>query len=261
MWLRKYLQIGEDRPTWAYIVDVIMAINVTRDAGKIRRDAQLNTYLQSWGPATKGKTRLPKYLQTMMATGKKYNVSFAAIKLDRRLKEELPVWYHLGATKQLRRLNNTKVSDCLRQKHGVHVIANLLKVTETHIPIINGQMGSEAQIENECECDKCEDLRNKGCKHPETCRQAAARILGLIRPKWHPENENNDGLSLTHRRKEKNQQAVENEEATTFDPSVTSRDGIAQAFRAFVNPTTHDKPPAIRRGRARNVPEEETTAY
>ncbi|KAH9837260.1 uncharacterized protein C8Q71DRAFT_707100, partial [Rhodofomes roseus] len=198
----------------------------------------------------------------MLTTAKKHNVSFAAIKLSASLKEELPVWYHLGATKKLRQLNNTKVSDCLRDNHDVRLVADLMPLAKRECYSIARAVSNDF-VPTDCACPNCETDSGRGCKHPMNCCKAAAYLLAQVHPKWHPDIESpKDGLTLTRRRKDKNEQALEEAEGdVVFDPSLTSRGHIAEAFRVFVDPRVHDEPPAIRAKRGRIVEDEAVTAY
>ena len=60
---------------------------------------------------------------------------------------------------------------------------------------------------------------------------------------------NQDSLSLTRRRKEKNQLAADadkdNEEGITFDPSVTEKEDLLDCFRIFVDPKKVMNIPAV----------------
>ncbi|EPS93198.1 hypothetical protein FOMPIDRAFT_1136675, partial [Fomitopsis schrenkii] len=191
----------------------------------------------------------------MLLVGRKYNASLAAIKLDTSLKVQLPVWYHVGAKCELRKLNNTKISDCLRDNHRVHTVLDLLRLRRHNVT-------AYIPPENDCDCQECENERQRGCKHPFTCHEAAEKLLSMIRPKWHPDNiAPIDGLTLTKRRHDRNTEALGEGDEVTFNPSVTERDGISKAFRIFVDPTVHERPPAMRPERGIQIQEETTTVY
>ncbi|KAH9923549.1 uncharacterized protein B0H18DRAFT_839941, partial [Fomitopsis serialis] len=259
-WLRGYLKLDGDRPTWAYAADVLLSIHVTADAGEIRPSAQINTFLQTWKPATHGKTGLPRYLTTMLRIGKKYNVSLAAIKLDRNLKGKLPIWYHMGASKKLRRLNNTSISDCLRETHGILRVVDLLRLTRRQHT--RGDAPNPNANPSECICDDCIDDMAQGCLHPHKCIAAAANLLEQVAAKWHPHTATpGDGLSHTRTRRIDNIKAHGAGQPVCFDPSITERGDLSEAFRVFVHPDTHDRPPALRTRRGRVVQDETTSAY
>ncbi|KAH9926055.1 uncharacterized protein B0H18DRAFT_876799, partial [Fomitopsis serialis] len=197
----------------------------------------------------------------MLLVAKKYNVSFAAVKLDNRTKELLPMWYHLGATKRLRTLNNTPRSDCLRRNHGASRVFDLLAVIRRPCYMRLRESGND-YVPGSCDCNQCAADGRAGCKHPLKCCGVAYTLLKQIRPKWAPtQSSPADGLSLTRRRKEKNDKALEDDEVITFDPSLTCRGPLDEAFRVFVDPTVHDQPPAIRQRRGRIVEDEAVTVY
>ncbi|KAH9914293.1 uncharacterized protein B0H18DRAFT_865532, partial [Fomitopsis serialis] len=165
----------------------------------------------------------------------------------------LPIWYHLGATPRLRRLNNTALSDCLRLAHGVRKLTDLTELLAGHDPGIDPR-------EEPCPCHLCEEASMNGCRDPSACIAAGRRILSTVRPKWHPSfTAPLDGLSLSRRRTELNDAALLAEDCVTFDPSVTARGTVTEAFRTFVDPEVHNAPPAIRRRPGQQVQEEAST--
>lgn len=254
MWLKKYLDLSQNRPAWAYIVDAILNKHVTKNSGAIRPEAQINSFLQTWNPSTTGKTNLPKYLKKLITTAKKQRVSFAAIKLEKHLMKQLPIWYHLGAETKLKKLNNTPISDCLRRNHKVKTVADTLHAAE--------HQGGYNPPENNCECFKCTTDRTNHCKHPHTCHEAAKKLISTIHPKWNPTLETpNDGLTLTRHRKKKNEEAKAKGGQIIFNPSVTERNDLSAGFRAWIDPNMLEQPPALRIPTGQQITEESTTIY
>lgn len=253
MWAKRYLSLDVHRPRWAFAVDVLLAKAVTKGAGAIRPKAKLNTFLQTWSPAS---ARLPEYLARMMTTAKRWNVSLAAVKLDHDAKAGLPIWYHLGALKKLRSMNNSHLSHCLRDRHGALLVADLLPLPRRAC-FVAASAGGNDYLPDLCRCRACAADRATGCKGPHRCCRAARELLKLIRPKWDPADVcRQDGLTLTRRRKNANSAARQDGGTLVFDPSLTHRAPIHEAFRVFVDPAVHDKPPAIRQRRGRIVHEE-----
>jgi len=60
----------------------------------------------------------------MLKVAQKYNVNFAAIRLEPHLKTQLPAWHHLGAETRPANNNPTK---CLIHRHETKTVADLLK--------------------------------------------------------------------------------------------------------------------------------------
>ena len=253
MWVKRYLTLSEDRPLWALAADALFSKNASKDAGAIRKSAQVNSFLQAWTPSLHKTSKLPGYLKEMLAAARKCEVSFAAIKLDTKMKKQLPIWYHLGATKKIRKLNNKRTSDCLRDCHGVRIVADASKVAERPCYRQARSTGND-YLPDTCTCKECTRDREQGCKNPWKCCQAAEEILREIRPKWHPTTESpGDNLTLTKRRNEKNEEALTNNGTITFNPSVTQHGELDEAFRAFVDPSVRDEPPTMRRRTGRIV--------
>ncbi|KAH9831178.1 uncharacterized protein C8Q71DRAFT_715794 [Rhodofomes roseus] len=197
----------------------------------------------------------------MISIAKKHKTQLEALKVDSETKSLLPTWYHIGATKALKRLNNTAVSKCLRNTHGVILISDLLKVTETTCG--NEPTPDNDLINNGCLCIECQAMRTIGCRHPGSCKLGAFRILSEILPKWNPLVPNvQDGLTLMARRVKQNEKAVLSDgDRLTFDPSITSRGGLSELFRIFVNQSTVDHPPSVRIKTGRQVAEEAMEIY
>ncbi|KAH9830494.1 uncharacterized protein C8Q71DRAFT_677734, partial [Rhodofomes roseus] len=167
----------------------------------------------------------------LLNTAKKYNACFAAIKLSKPVKMQLPAWYHISANKQLRRLNNTSLSNCLREAHGIRIIADLIRIVN-HPPTPNNGQNGSARI---CTCNQCIGARRMGCEHPMRCRDAAERILSNLSEKWNPDLENTqDGLTITPKRRGDNETALQEGGEVIFDPSITARGGASEAIRIFM---------------------------
>ena len=66
----------------------------------------------------------------MLKTGQNSGISFEALKLSDALKEQLPAWYHLGTNQQMTSLNNHKASKCLREKHLIKTVGDLVQTTK-----------------------------------------------------------------------------------------------------------------------------------
>lgn len=154
----------------------------------------------------------------MLNTARKYNVSFAAVTLSKMLKLALPIWYHLGALKKMRLLENTCLGDCLRDRHQVRIVADLIPLLQAH--------SSHEHLPNPqpttCHCTLCSTALSQGCKNPCSCFTAAWKLSNLIKPKWDPElNMVDDGLTLTLTRNAQRTTAMEEGGDVLFDPTLT----------------------------------------
>ncbi|KAG2124642.1 uncharacterized protein EDB93DRAFT_1098407, partial [Suillus bovinus] len=168
----------------------------------------------------------------ILKTAKKLNISFAPIKLSKELKKSLPSWCHPGAPKNTYHKSKNK---CLIDTHKSDNIKHLLKIRKRLTRISeNGQHFPRKT----CPCTACNKDREEGCNNPHTCAQYANEILFKIAPKFNTKTKpKKDGLSLTHRRKEKNYQTHQRRQGEIlFDPTVTIRSSLSECFRIFLDP-------------------------
>ena len=76
-----------------------------------------------------------------------------------------------------------------------------------------------------------------GCRNPHTCATEALTRINLIEPKFNPLlEERHDTLSLTRRRKDRNEAARTTDGVITFNPSITCKNHLSECFRIFTNP-------------------------
>jgi hypothetical protein len=90
-------------------------------------DERTNPFLTAWTPPSRGPkiTSLPREAQMLLKTAKKFNVSFAPIKLSKELKKNLPAWCHPGTSKNTYHKAKDK---CLIDRHDSENIKHLLKI-------------------------------------------------------------------------------------------------------------------------------------
>ena len=155
------------------------------------------------------------------------------------LKEQLPAWYHIGASHRLIELTNKPEAKCLRHLHKVQSVRDVKTIASTncrgHKPKKN------------CKGTQCTVTRTAThCKNPHKCRLMAQQIIQTLQLKWDPDvNPPQDNLNLTPRRKSNNKQAEENRGPRIFDPNVTTNN-IKEGFRVFIDPQLICPAPAIR---------------
>jgi exonuclease III len=235
MWLKSYLDLGPNRPMWAFVADVLISENISKTSGKIASLAQINTYLQSWHPSLHSASKLSREIIQMMKTGQKFGVSFEAIKLSDLVKEQLPAWYHLGMDQQMSSLNNHKASKCLRENHSVKTVEDLVQNTRRERVTSSTQKHLNR---SNCACQYCKhDRQVYACVAPNKCFLMAKRLLAQLQAKWHPDNHAAvDNLTHTPNRKLTNMAAHANNGSIVFNPSVTSHEDLSHNFRVFTSP-------------------------
>ena len=238
MWLKEYLNLTPRRPKWALITDLIIDAAAPPNTNKT---ARMNIFLQTWNAPTRGQRAkiLNKGTIRMIKVAKKYNTELAAIRLAPNLRALLPAWYHMASDP--RPLTNI-ASKCLLRNHSVVSVADLIRVSariRTPNPL--------HQQDLRCICPDCVGDRIHGCRQPQMCAQEAADRLNAIAPKFNPlKRENHGNFSLTRRRTERNEIAKATQGYIVFDPSITSKNDLAECFRIFTNPDKITNIPAER---------------
>lgn len=221
--LKKYLELTEDRPLWAYVADQLIEKNIPgSDSAKEKyKDSMINTFLQLWHPDMSARSKLPKDLKRMLTVAKKYGVNADAIRIPKHVKEQLPAWFHMGMANKLTRLHMRKTVKCLKNRHGVRVVGDLLRVARRTEELVQGRPHHYTW---NCACADCREDRDvRGCTHPNKCTKEAQEILARLGDKWKPGKiPAPDNLSLTQRRHAQNTEARTEGHRILFDPSVTT---------------------------------------
>ena len=241
-WLKTYLDLSNQRPMWAKLVDILIdAVAPPNTNPQVR----INTFLQSWNPPMRGNraTRLNGHVMRMLKVARKYGLTFTAIRLSPHLKTQLPAWYHTHADHRPMR-GQTAV--CLIRTHHAKTVADLLGMLNR----IRNEPYPYPHIPSQwCLCRECVHDRTKGCKKPHACANEALEKIRTIYPVMNPLYPNtwHGNLSLTSSRKRMNSLARSRNDAILFDPSITSKNNLSECFRIFVDPNIKPKNPARRR--------------
>ncbi|KAI0038161.1 hypothetical protein FA95DRAFT_1466105, partial [Auriscalpium vulgare] len=165
----------------------------------------------------------------MLAAAKEHDADFAALKLSRDLKRNLPAWYHIGTEKMKPITDKPK---CLMYNHLVSAVGDLARVVSR---LTNDPTKRRHFPRSTCACPDCRTDRALGCKNPHQCAETAEDLLTRMNPKTslNPSPAKDD-LTLTGRRLEKNAGAVAQKNGEViFNPSVTTSKSMADCFRVF----------------------------
>ena len=123
------------------------------------------------------------------------------------------------------------MTHCLKTIHKIGKVKNLKVLskrlfwtTNTHQDNIN------------CPCNDCNKDRTKGCSNPHKCAVSVYNILVSLSQKLNPMGPSQqDGLTLTHHRLEKNAKAnLPRGDEILFNPSVTTYSSLADCFRVHM---------------------------
>jgi ribonuclease HI/exonuclease III len=240
-WIKSYLDLTTSRPMWATVTDAILR-RAAPDVPSYLRTS--NMYLQKWKVPKKGPKfdALPDDIRSMLKAAQKLQVAFGAVKMSENLKRQMPAWGHAGAPGWTYYQDR---DECLGERHAVETIGDLLDVSQRSLRVIEGRRHVNRQ---NCACRECATDRMTGCENPDKCCRTASLIINKIGGKFDVHNPApSDGLTLTHRRNEKNARAIKARRGlVTFDPSVTVKNTLSECVRFFVDPLKLSDDPAHR---------------
>ncbi len=262
IWLREYLNLTPIRPLWAFVADVLIARAAQGASRVVEANAKENVFLQSWRASTRQGSHLPEDLKRMLNKACKYGVTVDSPNPSWKIKQAMPVWYHIGKA-DMRVMANSKSGKCLREIHNVRTVLDCTRVA-SRLPIGGGGRGTAHRPSPACRCPQCSDDRTiRGCDNPHRCAEAAKRVLDNLVPLWQGVQEiANDGLTLTKRRLERNETARLDGGRILFNPSITDNNFLADIFRVFTHTQgTGRTQPVQRQRRAFQVQNEEVEVY
>lgn len=253
-WVKAYLNIGPQRPIWAFIADSLINRNIPEYRHAKDPLSIVNVFLQTIKPSIRSGTTIPADLVSMLKTAKEFNVCFEVVLLSDSLKGSLPIWFHIGATKELNKLINTEQAECLRGNHKAITIKDITSIAHKNHP--------HHHARRNCACPNCKhDRLTLHCINPTKCRAMANKLLGCIQPKWHPTSQPPvDNLNLSQEQLERNNLASIDNEPILFNPNVMTSGNISDGFRVFTDTNTSYSDPAYRPGPQQPVTDE-TTVY
>ncbi|KIK32406.1 hypothetical protein CY34DRAFT_41349, partial [Suillus luteus UH-Slu-Lm8-n1] len=222
-WLKGLLTLNPEKPPWEFFAHTIIA-KVAQHAPVVKPNVKINSFLQTWGPSHK---RLPTHLKHIFKVAKKYNVRWKTVSIDPEVACQLPIWFHLGASDNIKKLNNHLQAGCLRDNHKVNSINNvermLLRQDPTH------------QKHKNCTCNSCTGDRLIHCRNPSKCMLLAKDLLTCVLLKWNPATcATPYTLHIDPEQIPKNGSADDKNAPVVFDPVFPSPKTLEEGFRVFV---------------------------
>src|SRR5882724_9889379 len=182
MWLKKYLNTPEKRPTWCWVADaLIKGDTYLHSTPRVEESARLKWALQTWRTRQGKHSKLPDCIKRMLKVAEKYNVRVQARKTDPSLKGNMIIWHHTYGAKNNYNMNKP-VSKCLRKNHKIRKV---------------GEMNNYV--------NKCRQGATERCKK-HNCLKMAKKLLRTLGERWNPVKctPYKDNLDHTPRRKEAN---------------------------------------------------------
>ncbi|KAJ3858246.1 hypothetical protein EV359DRAFT_15051, partial [Lentinula novae-zelandiae] len=222
MRLKRYLSFDT---LWGKVVDAILAHNVPHSERNVDPTVRINVFLQTW-QTYQNKKQLPR-LKSIMDVAKKYGLRIEGIAFSRKILRSRPIWYHKDADPEIRSMNHTAASICLRVKHGIRTVGDTLDLAN------KSQDPGHEQIPS-CKCQQCTEIREKyNCNHPHGCINQALKLLNTLPEKWDPRSE----LPEDYQKQPEHTQTTEEDKRLPFDTRVTTEGSLADIFRIFTDKT------------------------
>ncbi|KAI5821698.1 hypothetical protein K523DRAFT_257917, partial [Schizophyllum commune Tattone D] len=129
MWLKEYLNLGGERPLWAYIVDALLAAPDYIPSNTIPREPELriSPFLQTWKNLEKevqSKRKMPHFIKALLEAAREHSVRLEGIAFSREILRRMPMWYHKYADKTRMNLmaSKSKATECLRDNHKLRTV-------------------------------------------------------------------------------------------------------------------------------------------
>ena len=185
MWIKQYLNMGPNRPKWAYMVDEIFRMERPKSAKETHQMIERwNPLTQDWKPKSRS-TNIPRRVQNALRLARKCGVELEVREPSEETKREMPVWLHRKASRDAARIYKTEAAKCLKNNHCKHYMGQLLELTE-------GVPGEHWET-NFCTCSSCREMSEKGCVHPDRCLKTAKKLIEAIAPEWRPAGRHETG--------------------------------------------------------------------
>ncbi|VDC00654.1 unnamed protein product [Peniophora sp. CBMAI 1063] len=187
MTLKSHLLPAPLRPVWSFVLDTILPLHASSADSSVAKKARTHLFLQTWSVPT-ARSSLPRDIADMLKVARNWDVHIQALLPQSELRLAMPAWYHLGAAKPRRARYTSDEAKCLRKRHRVRTIQDLLAVTERlHANMPNRPRGHANN--RRCRCPFCDRDRAAptNCENPNACTKAALIVLReLTTTKWNP---------------------------------------------------------------------------
>jgi len=155
----------------------------------------------------------------MLKTAELFHVAFSPTAPDAKLKQQLPIWHHLGLENE-QICNNGIRETCLWQNHDITTVGDLVAFTtrvqpETHRPSMK------------CNCETCRLDCIAGCTKPHSCESVAVKLLNKLPKKFDPRSFEGGGPTVQN--EITNDSDEGGEDNTTFNPCLITCDNLTDS--------------------------------
>ncbi|KAJ3851382.1 hypothetical protein EV368DRAFT_17452, partial [Lentinula lateritia] len=209
---------------WGGVVDALLAHSVPQSERNVPLEIRTNIFLQPW-QTYQNKQQIPR-LKSMLDIAKKYGLRIEGIAFSRTILQSMPIWYHKEANAEIRSMNHTNASICLRTKHQTRTVGDALNMT-------NRLQHPDHEPTSSCQCTECTELREAyNCQHPHGCMNQALKLLNTLPEKWDPRSELPEDYQIKPVLTDTTDSGV-----TPFNANITTTGSLANIFRIFTDQT------------------------
>ncbi|KAI9059932.1 hypothetical protein FKP32DRAFT_1613947 [Trametes sanguinea] len=222
MWLKTYLALGMKRPTWALVLDDLMAGLAKSGSYPRRKDLRVNMFLQNWSPNERA---IPSFAKDMLKVAKKYGVRQEGLAFTRASLRAMPMWGHGQIDDKVMRSKSRQsaATACLVNKHKLVTVGDFERFADT--AAWEGHNSSRA-----CACRNCEVLiTSVRCANPDRCKKKAEALMNLLPAKWDPRGLHPEDYEHLIGQ----DPCAETEDAETVDRRIATDKHLADSFRIF----------------------------
>ncbi|KAJ7788808.1 hypothetical protein B0H14DRAFT_2397988 [Mycena olivaceomarginata] len=161
----------------------------------------------------------------MLVAARTFCLTLDALALSKDLKEELPIFFHVGLKKGRTKHNNSECARCLRDNHNMRTTGDTLAIVERNY--------FRHSRRKNCACGSCREDRGRGCISPYLCQEEAIKFLDGLAEKWDPRRKINQPCAeLTEEEIDANKAAMDKDEPVIFDPKIIVHK-LSEVFRIF----------------------------
>ena len=113
MWLKKYLDTPDKRPTWCWVADALIKGDAyLHSTPRVEESERLKWALQTWRTRQGNHSKLPDFIKRVLKASEKYNTRVQAIKTDSHLKGNMIIWHHIYGAKNNYNMNKPAFKCC-----------------------------------------------------------------------------------------------------------------------------------------------------
>ncbi|KAJ6451178.1 hypothetical protein C8R45DRAFT_848574 [Mycena sanguinolenta] len=162
--LQSYLKHGDERASWCYFVDHILAKFLELSYLNLRLGQVINIFLQDIHVPISERIPLPDEIKRMIIVARKYNLIFTGLSISNEVKLAMPIWKHPATNKLLyQQACHRDAATCLRLIHRVRTVGDTTTIANRRTLVTRKphQVNPSGIGRKNCGCPYL-----LGCQHP-----------------------------------------------------------------------------------------------